>query len=71
MSDIKCAIELVGAAIPPVNYTIATPCVEVSMCFVFSITKHLSHKNVCVQALSHTQVEVVNSDGRTKADVSR
>lgn len=39
--------------------------------FIFLKTMHCSHYIFCIQALSHTHVEVTNSDERTKADVSR
>lgn len=45
-------------------------CVSMDLPF-FSGTTHLSHQMFCTQALSHTNVELNNSDERTKADVSR
>lgn len=54
----------------PLDYII-TQILCVCKTYMFSRSMRFCHYIFCVQALSHTHVEVSNSDERTKADVSR
>lgn len=40
-------------------------------CYYFVQDNAFNLPNFCIQALSHTHVDVTNSDEKTKADVSR